>query len=85
MLVFLLDFAACGNRKALRLRAQGVPPVNDKPECRKQRSECRMIQWSHRRASASKSEDFLEVVGLQTTFPTARLEGELVVLLAKDG
>ena len=44
-----------------------------------------MIQWSHRRASASKSENFLEVVGLQTTFPTARLEGELVVLLAKDG
>ena len=37
------------------------------------------------RATASKSEDFLEVVGLQTTFPSARLEGELVVLLAKDG
>ena len=37
------------------------------------------------RASASKSEDFLEVVGLQATFPSARLEGELVVLLAKDG
>ena len=30
MLVILLDFAACGNRKALRLRAKGVPPVNDR-------------------------------------------------------
>ena len=37
------------------------------------------------RATASKSEDFLEVVGLQTTFPASRLEGELVVLLSKDG
>lgn len=38
------------------------------------------------RASASKSEGFLEVVGLQTTFPALRLEeGELVILLAKDG
>ena len=37
------------------------------------------------RATASKSEDFLKVVGLQTTFPASRLEGELVVLLAKDG
>ena len=30
MLVIVLDFAACGNRKALRLRAKGVPPVNDR-------------------------------------------------------
>ena len=44
MLVIVLDFAACDNRKALRLRAKGVPPVNDTPECRKQRSECRMMQ-----------------------------------------
>ncbi len=29
-LFILLDFAACGNRKALRLRAKGVPPVNDR-------------------------------------------------------
>ena len=43
----LLDFGACGNRKALRLRMRGVPPVNDTPECRKQRSECRVMQQSH--------------------------------------
>ena len=36
------------------------------------------------RATASKPEDFLEVVELQATFPLARLERELVVLLAKD-
>ena len=36
------------------------------------------------RASASKSEDFLEVVGLQATFPSERLERELVVLFAED-
>ena len=47
VLVFLLDFAACGNRKELRLRMKGVPPVNDTPECRKQRSECRVMQQSH--------------------------------------
>ena len=34
------------------------------------------------RASASKSEDLLEVVGLQATFPASRLEEELVVLPA---
>ena len=39
--------AACGNRKALRLRMKGVPPVNDTPECRKQRSERRVMQQSH--------------------------------------
>ena len=48
-------------------------------------SECKACFGVDGRASASKSEDFLEVVGLQATFPASRLEGELVVLLTKDG
>ena len=44
-----------------------------------------IVLWLSDQASASKSEDFLEVVRLQATFPSAHLERELIALLRKNG